>query len=135
MTEYRVTFHDGPESDRSKNVDIIAENFDDAFHKAYQMPEAKKRLYTNVSIMEKPKGRTIIGIKHEYEDTYFHKTFVGYTFVRADSESDAAKYYNDNIRGKHFWFDESKIEPDGKNVFGKILETYFACGGRAFFEA
>lgn len=134
MTEYRITFHDGPEGNRSKDVDIMAENVDDAFRKAYQMPEAKNRLYTNVGVMEKPKGRTIIGIEHEYEDTYFHQTFVGYMFILANSESDAARYYNANIRGKHFWFNEAKIEPDGKNVFGRIRKTYFSCGDRYFYE-
>ena len=133
MKEYRIDFHDGPESNRSTSVDVMVENVDDAFRMAYKMPEARR--YSCVGIYEKPKGRTIIGIEFEYEDTFFKQKFTGYTFIKANSESEAKEYYNNNIRGKHFWFDAGKPDPEGKNVYGRVKKTYFAFGDRVHFEA
>lgn len=130
MKEYCVSFHDGPESDREHRVDIMAENSDDAFSKAYRMPEAKR--YSNVTIFEKPKGKTTIGLEIEYTDTVFKQTFHGYVFVNANSEREAKDWYNRNLKGKRFWFNTSKPEADGKCVYGRVTKTYFADGVAKF---
>ena len=36
---YRITFYDGPLGNNRKSIDIYAINSDDAFDKAYKMPE------------------------------------------------------------------------------------------------
>ena len=130
MIEFCIDFHDGPEGNRSVRRDIMAENSDDAFRKAYRMPEAKH--YSNVTIYKKPQGKTCIGIEFIYTDTVFKQDFHGYVFVDANSEREASDWYCRNLRGKRFWFNAHEPKPDGKNVYGRVIKTYFADGFAKF---
>ena len=48
----------------------------------------------------------------------------------AEDEKQAIDYYNRNYRGKRYWFNAGKPEPDGKNEYRQVKETYFAaCPG------
>lgn len=130
MKNYRITFSDGPMGNRRKHVDIEANSIDEAFSKAYRMPEAQSRIYTDVDIDEIEDGPKVIGIKFEYEDTAFKKRFSDYILIRANSEEEAVEYYNKHYKGGRFWFNAAEDAPDGKCIRGKVLETYFAaCPG------
>ena len=123
MKEFRITFSG---NNKCKSVDIKASCSDDAFVKAYEMPEATSRIYTEISIEEVPEGPKVIGIEFEYEDTAFKKTFTDYIFIRANDEAQAVDYYNRHYKGGRFWFHAGKTEDDGKCIRGKVLETYYA---------
>lgn len=124
---YRITFYDGPMGNLSKDVDVYAENSDEALHMAYRMPEAKDRRFTDVMVGKIPEGPSIIGIEFEYTDTYFNDKFKEYMFIKANNEAEAVEYYNNHFKDKHFWFNAGKTETDGKNVRGRVVKTYFAC--------
>lgn len=133
MKNYRITFSDGPLGVLHKRIDVYAENSDDAFAKAYKMPEAKNKTYTDVSVEEIPQEASPIGICFSYTDVSFGKKFKNYLIIKADNEEQAVSYYNKNIKGKRFWFNPSKLEETGKCVCGEVLETYFAaCAGYDF---
>lgn len=124
---YRITFGDGPAGNRTKSYDVHATDSDDAFKKAYKMPESKMRgIYSEVSVEKIPDGASNIGIKFSYYDSVIQKNYKDYLIIRAMNEAQAVEYYNRNYKGKHFWFQAGKIEPDGKCVYGNVIETYFA---------
>lgn len=122
---YRATFCG---NDKSKQIDLYAVNFDDAFEKAYQQPEARNRIYTDVIIEKIPTEPGVIGIEFEYTDIFIKKNYRGYLFIKAKNEAEAVQYYNVNFKGKRFWFDAGKTEEDGKCIRGKVIQTYFAPG-------
>lgn len=125
--KFRVTFNNEPTGSEHKVIDISAENIDEAFHLAYQnLTATERRFYTNAMTEEIPEGPTTIGVKFEYYDTAIKRSFTGYIMIRANSEQEAVKYYNENFLGGRFWFKAAKTEPDGKCIRGKVLETYFA---------
>jgi len=103
---YRITFHDGPMSDRSKTVDVVAKDSDEAFDLAYKMPEARRRLYDNISIEEIPTGSSVIGVKFEYYDTSLGKYFTDQVFIKAENEQQAIDYYN-----KHYIRHPPAVKP------------------------
>ena len=125
MKEFRVTFHNGPTSDCLENIDLTAENTDEAFAKAYRLPQAKR--YTECSIMEKPTESSVIGVEFSYYDTVIKKNFTGFVFIKAESEGAARLFYIRNLKDKRFWFDAGKPAEDGKCIYGYVKRTYFAC--------
>lgn len=124
---FRIIFYD-PETDTSAHFDVDAQNKDEAFSMAFGMPEAKSRIYKEVSVEEIKGGPKVIGIKFQYRDTYAKRDFCGYLFIRATNEEQARSYYRKHFQGENFWFDAGKTESEGKCVRGNILETYFAAG-------
>ena len=122
---FRITFSG---KDRSENIDVFAENREDALEMALCMPEVEH--YRDVTIEEFPEFPCVIGIKFQYRDTCRKKDFRGYVFIKANSEKEAVDYYNEHLKGKRFCFDSGKTETNGKCIRGKVLETYFAgCPG------
>ena len=134
MEKYRITFSNGPESNVSCNKDVMAEDSDDAFRKAYAMPESKSGRYSEVIVQKIPDGKTTIGLENRTRDTAIRRDFTGYVFVQAISEKAAADWYNKNLLGKRFWFDTNKPEADGKCIYGNVMRTYYA-DGVALFDA
>jgi len=130
---YRITFHDGPMSDRSKTVDVVAKDSDEAFDLAYKMPEARRRLYDNISIEEIPTGSSVIGVKFEYYDTSLGKYFTDQVFIKAENEQQAIDYYNKHYINGRFNLYGNKTVKDGRSIRGRILKTYFA--GFSGFDA
>lgn len=110
---YRITFYDGPEGNRSKNIDVFAESFDDARSQAYKMDEAKYRMYSDMMIEKIPEGPSVIGVEYQYYYAYFDRYYTDRVFIKANNEAEALEYFN-----KHF-----------KNR-GKAVKTYFATGSR-----
>lgn len=130
MKKYRITFTPRYSDVKPYKIDVAAENSDEAFHIAYQTPEAKSRMYSELTCEEWPEGISNIGIRFRYTDTVFRKEFEGYLVIRAASEKDAVAYYNRHYKGNRFWFHCGEICEDGKCVYGKVVETYFAaCSG------
>ena len=107
---YRITFYDGPEGNRSKNVDVYAESFDDARRQAWQMDEAKYRMYSDIMIEEIPNGPSVIGVEYEYTHPYLKQKFTERVFIKANSEAQALKYFNEHFKER-----------------GRATKTYFAC--------
>lgn len=122
---YRITFHDGPLSDRSKSVDVVAKDPDEAFEIAYSMPEARRRLYDNILIEKIPIGPSVIGVKFEYYDTAFEKNFTDQVFIKAENEQQAINYYNKYYKGGRFNVYGNKTVKDGRCIRGRVLKTYF----------
>lgn len=133
--KYRITFSDGPDGNLSKHYDVEADSSDDALRMAYQMPEGKQyRTYSMVGVMEIPNGPKIIGVRFAY--TQAGRPYCQHMLIKALNESQAKKYYQQNIQGKHFfqpWPD--KPDPDGNCVYGEIKETYFAYADGYDFNA
>lgn len=124
---YRITFSG---NGKSKHIDVCAESCDDAFSRAYRMPEASSRTYKEVTVEEIPSGLSVIGIEFEYTDTFIKRNFHDCLFIKANNEDEAIQYYNDHYKGKRFWFNAGKTEEDGKCIRGKVIDTYFAAGPR-----
>ena len=126
---FRVTFHDGPEGNRSKHVDIYAESLEDAMRQAYQMDEAKYRMYSEMSIMEIPKEPCVIGIMYEYVDPGLSGRCTQPLFIKANDEAEAIRYYNKHYKNARFDFpNHQKNNENGRCTRGRIVETYFAAG-------
>lgn len=126
---YRIVFHDGPEGSRSKNVDVYAESFEDARRQAFQMPEARNRMYSDMLIEQIPEVPSVIGIEFEYSSPYINGVCTGYLFIKANDEAQAVKYYNEHFRGKSFeGAHYGENNEDGHTVRGRIRQTYFAGG-------
>ena len=124
---YRVTFS-GP-NDSYVHYDVEAKDSDKAFQFAYAKLQAKDR-YTDAIVEEITKGPKPIGIKFESYDHYAKKSYTDYMIILAEDEKQAIDYYNRNYRGKRYWFNAGKLEPDGKNEYRQVKETYFAaCPG------
>lgn len=136
--EYRITFHDGPMGNKSLDYDVLAYSMDEAFQMGIEYGE-KHRLrslgYINMTLSEKPKGPSVIGIEFVSKDTALKKEFAGYVFIKANSEEQAREYYEKNLHGKRYWFNTGKPEPEGKCVFGKIKSSYFAAAGGYGYDA
>lgn len=128
--KYRITFHDGPNGNRQKTVDIYAESLEDARKRAYQLPEARNRLYDNMMISQVPEGPSVIGIEFKYEmhRPPFHQEGKDYLFIRANSEAEALQYYNDHFWGRTYDRVAGKTDPAGHRVRGRALRTYYAPG-------
>lgn len=125
MKKYRITLS---KNSHHKEYDIVADDTDDAFHKAYKLVGNDR--YSSISVMEIPKGPSPIGLEIEYEDKIFRKFFTGYIIIRANSEQEAVDYYNKHLKGGRFWFHPGKTEADGKCVRGRVKSTYYAaCRG------
>ncbi len=126
---FRITFYDGPEGNRSKKVDVYAESFEDARHQAWQMPEAKNRLYSDMMIEEIPKEPCVIGVLYEYTDPYLSGKSTQPIFIKAHDEAEAIRYYNNHYKNTHFDFPNyRKNDENGRCTRGRIVETYFAAG-------
>lgn len=136
-SKYRIVFHDGPMGNREKSVDVYAENFDDARKQAWQMDEAKCRLYSDMMIEKIPEGPPVIGIEFEFEmnSPPFYEKGKDYLFIKANDESDALRYYNSHFKGGRYNRDAGKSEPGGCRVRGRALKTYFACTDRYCADA
>ncbi len=136
MPDFRITF--SPKANagsraREKHYDVTAKNSDEAFQIAYQKPETDSPYYQSIGVQEIPKQASPIGIHFKYLDTFANKTYSDYLIIKADSEEQAKDYYNQHLKGKRFWFDAGKPEPDGKHEYQQILDTYFAtCPGFHF---
>lgn len=129
--KFRITFTNS-QTDKHKSYDIDAKDSNEAFKIAYTYSEAKSREYTDVSVEEHPTGPSPIGISFIYKDTVNKKDYHGCIIIKAFNEESAVNYYNAHYKGKRFWFDSSKPEPDGKHIYGEVIETYFAaCPGYA----
>lgn len=129
IPNYRITFSNR-NAGISRKKDIHAENSDDAFAKAFKMPDAKSGLFTDVQVEEIPEGPVVVGIKFYYYDTVLKVNFTDYLTIKANSEADAVSYYNEHFKGKRFWFNAGKTEEEGKCIRGDVAETYFAaCPG------
>ena len=137
MPNYRVVFYDGPMGNREKNVDIYAESFDDARKQAYQMPEARNRMYSDVMISEIPKGPSVIGLEFEFEmnNPPFYQKDRDYLFIRANNEAEALDYYNSHFKGERYNRDAGTSVPDGRRVRGRAIKTYYACTDRYCADA
>lgn len=109
--KYRITFYDGPESNRFKRVDVVAENFEDARRQAWQMDEAKYREYSDMSIERVPDGPAVIGVEYEHYDSYFKRCVTDRVFIKAYDEAEAVKYFNEHFSER-----------------GRPSKTYFAGG-------
>lgn len=126
---FRITFYDGPERNRSKNVDVYAKDFDDARSQAYKMDEAKYRMYSDMIIEKIPEGPTIIGIRHEYIDPCLSGRSTQCMFIKANNEAEAIRYYNEHYKNTRFDFPNyRKNDENGRCTRGKIVETYFPSG-------
>ena len=126
---YRITFYDGPEGNRSKNVDIYAESFDDARRQAWQMDEAKYRMYSDMMIEKIPVGPSVIGIRYEYIDPCLSGRSTQCLFIKATDEAEAISYYNKHYKNTRFDFpDYRKNNDNGRCIRDRIVETYFAPG-------
>lgn len=110
---FRITFYDGPEGNRSKNVDIYARDFDDARSQAYKMDEAKYRMYSDMIIEKIPEGPSIIGVEYQYYYAYFDRYYTDRVFIKANNEAEALKYFNEHFSNR-----------------GTATKTYFSCGTR-----
>lgn len=107
MLLYRVTFSS---SNGSHVCDVEAEDSDQAFRFAYAKLQNRDR-YTDAAVEEITKGPKPIGIKFESYDHYAKKSYTDY-------------------KGKRYWFDVGKPEPNGKHEYRQVKETYFAaCPG------
>ena len=128
--KYRITLHNGPEGGRDKCVkDVFAESFEDARHQMWQMDEVKRREYSEASIEQVPEGPSVIGVCYEYVDPGLTGKSSQYMFIKANSEGEAIRYYNNHYRNTHFDFPNSKkIDDAGRCTRGRIVETYFAHG-------
>lgn len=124
--KYRIIFSDGPFGNRHKHMDIFATNSDEAFSRAYQMPEASSGLYSDITVHKVPAGASVIGLEIEYEDTCLGKTYHGYMFIKAVSEQQAIDYYNRHLKGGRFWFYVEKTDDTGKCVRGRVVDSYYA---------
>lgn len=126
---FRITFYDGPDGNRSKKVDICAESFEDARRQAYQMDEVKYREYSDMMIEEIPKEPCVIGILYEYTDPYLSGKSTQPMFIKANDEAEAIRYYNNHYKNTHFDFPNyRKNDENGRCTRGRIVETYFAPG-------
>lgn len=126
MLLYRVTFSS---SNGSHVCDIEAEDSDQAFRFAYAKLQNRDR-YTDAAVEEITKGPKPIGIKFESYDHYAKKSYTDYIIILAEDEKQAIDYYNRNYKGKRYWFDVGKPEPNGKHEYRQVKETYFAaCPG------
>jgi len=127
---YRITFYDGPEGNRSKNVDVFAESFDEARAIAYKMPEARNRMYSDMLIEKIPEGPSIIGIEFEFEmkSPPFYEKGKDYLFIKANSEAEALQYYNSHFKGERYNRRAGETVPDGCRVRKRATKTYFAGG-------
>ncbi len=131
MKKYRVTFHDGPTGNRSKNFDIEAENMDEAFKKAYRaFPDARYQGYTDATTTEIPTEPSPIGIRFRYLENG-KRSYCQYLIIKANDEAHAIEFFNRNLKGRSFfqpW--PSKPDEKGNCVYGNVEETYFAaCTG------
>lgn len=117
---FRITFSG---KEKKKHIDVYAENREDALKMALHMPEVNH--FRDVTVEEIPEFPCVIGIKFQYRNC--KQDYCGYLSIKADSEKDAVRYYNTHFKGKPFRFDPGETEEDGKNIRGKVLETYFAC--------
>ena len=124
---YRITFYDGPEGNRSKKVDVSAESFDEARRLAWQMPEAKDKQFTDMMIEEIPKGPYVIGIQYEYIDPCLSGRSTQCMFIKANDEAEAIRYYNNHYKNTRFDFpDYRKNNENGRCTRGRIVDSYFA---------
>lgn len=127
---YRIVFHDGPEGNNNKAVDVYASSLDEARKMAYQMPEAEMReLYHEFYVQEIPKEPSVIGVEFEWTCPYINGVSTGYLFIKANDETEATKYYNEHFKGKSFagaYY--GKNVADAHNIRGRIRSTYFASG-------
>lgn len=123
---YRITFHDGPNSSRSKCVDVYAKDSDEAFDLAYKMPEARRRLYDNILIEKIPTGPSIIGVEYEYYDRAAERNFTDRFFIKAENEKQAIDYYNKHYKGNRYGTYYDKNKKTDRFIRGKVLNTYFA---------
>ena len=88
-----------------------------------------------LSWMKVPEGPAAYSVEFNYQDTALRKTFRSYVSIYAADDKQAAQYYNDYIKGQHFWFNANKPDATGKCVYGKI-ENVVAIGGNcAAFDA
>lgn len=124
---YRISFSG---KNDCKSVDVQAINSEDAFNKAYKMPESKSGQYTDIWIEKIPTEPSVIGIEFKYTDTAIKKNFHGCLFIKANNEAEAVNYYNEYYKGQRFWFNAGEIVEDGKCIRGDVIQTYFAaCPG------
>ena len=124
---YRITFNGRT---NCKHIDVYAKDCDEAFSRAYRMPEAKSGLYSDIMVERIPTGPSVIAVKFKYLDTVTNKEFFGYLHIKAKDEAHALKYYDKHFKGKCFWFNASKTEDNGKHIRMEAVETYFAsCPG------
>ena len=122
---YRITFHDGPDGNRSKYIDVYAKSSDEAFDIAYKMPEARRRLYDNVMVEKIPTEPSTIGVEIEYYDTQLKRNFTDRLFIRAENEKQAIDYYNKHFKGGRFGLYANMPVENGKCIRGRVLRTYF----------
>lgn len=135
MKTYRITFSDGPTGNCSEHLDIQAETEEDAFQKACKLPQRQSGHYTDLDIEELPEaGPMNVGIQFRYYDTAFKQEFTNYLIIRANSETDAVKYYNEHIR--YHYFSEGRrgeVLKEGRNQYKQPVGTYLAsCPGWNF---
>ena len=130
MKKYRIIFSDGPMGNKSVHRDVATKDSDDAFRIAFRLPEAEQFRGHDVMVEEIVEGPQNIGVLFEYEDTVFKRTFKDNVIIRAESEKQAVSWYNQNLKGKRFWFTAGEVKEDGKCVYGRAVDTYFAaCPG------
>ncbi len=122
MKNFRIVFSDGPNSDNSLNVDVKANDVDEAMSKAWSMVPFH---YQNMIAMEIPDGMKTIGLKVEYYDSYFKQYFVGYIFIEAISEAEAIEIYKQKYVGKTFTHYPDRLEDNAKCKHIRVLETYY----------
>lgn len=131
MGKYRVTFSG---RGKSTHIDVIADSFESAMDMAYDHADRKRlreKGYSDICVGEIPKGASVIGIEFEYYDKVFKRTFHEHMFIRADNERQASDYYEEHLYGKRFGGQGhiGSVDENGKCTYGKVCETYFACGG------
>ena len=127
MKKYRCSFYN-PEKDSYIKWDIERSDMEEAVNRGSEyarLHDLYYRGYENLTVGEVPEGPSRIGIKFKCRDTALKMDSVNYLFIAAESEEAAEKKYYDTYYGKHFWFSPGKIEEDGKNVYGKVIETYY----------
>ena len=120
---YRITFSS---RDNCKHIDVCAKDCDEAFARAYRMPEAKSGMYSEIMVERIPTTPSVISVKFKYLDTVTDKTFFGYVLIKAKDEAHALKHYDKYLKDKRFWFNVGKTEEDGKNIRLEAVDTYFA---------
>lgn len=121
-SNYRITFHDGPESNRSKDIDVYAESLNEAYNMAYKMQEG----YEYILIDKIPTKTSIIGVEYEYYDKAAERNFTDRFFIKAENEQQAIDYYNTHYKGDHYGVFYGQSGKTERFIRGKVLKTYFS---------
>jgi hypothetical protein len=118
-------------------VDVNATNSDEALKLALSELKRMKgdfgaRSYSDATIEEHPVGASSIAVRFSYTEDR-GKGGCQYLSIYANNEEEAVKWFNANLKGKHFYQPwPAKINDNGNCIYDKVEETYFAVGQSDF---